>query len=140
MGAAPLKKKRSLRQEEEGAGYLDAAVFLFVACLSAAFLAVLAQVFVQKYSLDLFAAKAMRAAEIAGNTDVTGVIDALKARTGLDPVVRWSASYYSGTKVQLNTQIRLTLTAEADIGFFAFGSFPVPLRAQATGYSEVYYK
>jgi len=42
--------------------------------------------------------------------------------------------------VQLNGDIEVVLTTKVDIGFFVFGSFPIEIRAKATGKSEVYYK
>ena len=42
--------------------------------------------------------------------------------------------------MQLNGDIEVTLTETVDIGFFVFGSFPIEIRAKATGKSEVYYK
>ena len=42
---------------------------------------------------------------------------------------------------QLNEEVTVTLTHEIDLGLFAgFGSFPITLRADATGKSDVYWK
>ena len=44
-------------------------------------------------------------------------------------------------RIQLNEEVTVTLTHEIDLGLFAgFGSFPITLRADATGKSEVYWK
>ena len=83
---------------------------------------------------------AVRQAEITGNSNVSGRINELKAQTGLDPQISWDCDYFNGTKVQLNGDIKVTLTQRVDIGFFVFGSFPIDLRARASGKSEVYYK
>ena len=41
----------------------------------------------------------------------------------------------------MNQEITVTLTLQKNIGLFGnFGSFPVTLRSQATGKSEVYWK
>ena len=56
------------------------------------------------------------------------------------PQIQWDCDYYSGNKVQLNGDIQVTLTQRVDIGFFVFGSFPIELKARASGKSEVYYK
>ena len=41
----------------------------------------------------------------------------------------------------MNEEFTVTLTTQADIGLFGgFGSFPVTLKAEASGKSEVYYK
>lgn len=97
-------------------------------------------VFMQKQQLDSFADEIVRQAEIMGSTDVSGRIAQLKQETGLDPQIQWDCDYYSGNKVQLNGDIQVTLTQRVDIGFFVFGSFPIELKARASGKSEVYYK
>ena len=61
----------------------------------------------------------------------------LTEKTGLAPEIFWS----SRGKIQLNEDVTVTLTLETDIGLFGeFASFPITLRAQATGKSEVYWK
>ncbi|NSJ47184.1 DUF4320 family protein [Enterocloster aldensis] len=43
--------------------------------------------------------------------------------------------------IQLNQEITVKLTLQRDLGLFGnFGSFPITLRASATGKSEVYHK
>ena len=57
--------------------------------------------------------------------------------TGLDPNIRWSKT----GRIQLNEEVTVTLTLDMDIGLFGgFGSFPITLRSEATGKSEVYWK
>ena len=42
---------------------------------------------------------------------------------------------------RLNEEVTVTLTLDMDIGLFGgFGSFPITLRSEATGKSEVYWK
>ena len=60
----------------------------------------------------------------------------LSEKTGLHPTIKWSRS----GKVQLNQEFTVTLTTTKDIGFGPFGSFPVELKAAASGKSEVYWK
>ena len=67
-------------------------------------------------------------------------VQAAKQQARLDPQIEWNCDYYSGNKVQLNGDIQVTLTQRVDIGFFVFGSFPIELKARASGKSEVYYK
>ena len=90
--------------------------------------------------LDIFATEIIRQSEITGNTNVSSRIDEMKKQTGLDPDIQWDCDYYSGSKVQLNGDITVTLTDTIEIGFFIFGSFPIEIQAKATGKSEVYYK
>ena len=56
---------------------------------------------------------------------------------GLNPKVEWSKK----GNIQLNQEITVKLTLQRDLGLFGnFGSFPITLRASATGKSEVYHK
>ena len=62
---------------------------------------------------------------------------ALLYQTGPEPEIDWSDT----GRIQLNEEVTVTLTHEIDLGLFAgFGSFPITLRADATGKSEVYWK
>lgn len=131
--------KRILKSRR-GEGYIDVAVGVFVVMLVLAFAVTFLPVFVAKIQLDAFAAEAVRQAEIVGGTNVSGRIAELREETGRDPDIRWDCDYYSGSKVQLNDRISITLTDTVDISFFVFSSVPIEIRAQASGRSEVYYK
>ena len=96
-------------------------------------------VFIQKQQLDTFATELVREAEVSGRigseTDRRAAI--LSEQTGLDPDIEWS----DGGRIQLNDDITVILTLETNIGLFGeFASFPITLRSQATGKSEVYWK
>ena len=53
------------------------------------------------------------------------------------PDILWS----SHGRIQLNEEVTVILTMDTNIGLFGeFASFPVTLRAQAAGKSEVYWK
>ena len=95
-------------------------------------------VFVAKHQLDIFASELIREAEIAGRvgSETTAKANSLREQTGLGPAVSWSRT----GNIQLNTEVTVTLTAQYDIGFFNFGSFPITLTSKATGKSEVYWK
>jgi len=44
-------------------------------------------------------------------------------------------------RIQLNEEVMVTVTYQTNIGLFGgFGSFPITLRADAAGKSEVYWK
>lgn len=134
------KKMRKVCRDCRGEGYIDAAVGVFCLMLVVALAMVLFPVFMKKRQLDSFAEEIVRQAEIVGSTEVSGRISQLKQETGLDPLIQWDCDYYSGNRVQLNGDIQVTLIQKVDIGFFVFGSFPIELRAGASGKSEVYYK
>lgn len=125
---------------KRGEGYIDVAIGLLCLILVVALAVNFLPVFTTKQQLDIFAKEIVRQAEIVGGTNVSSRINDMKAETGLDPDIRWDCDYYSGKKVQLNDDIEVTLTETVDIGFFVFGSFPIEIRAKATGKSEVYYK
>lgn len=127
-------------RNRRGEGYIDVAVSVLCLMLVVALAMTLFPVLMKKQQLDSFADEIVRQAEIVGGTDVSGRIVQLKQETGLDPRIQWDCEYYSGNKVQLNGDIQVTLTQSVDIGFFVFGSFPIELKARASGKSEVYYK
>lgn len=124
----------------KGESYLDIVIGVFCIMIVVALAVTLFPVFLKKQQLDTFADEIVRQAEIIGSTDVGSRIAQLKGETGLDPDIHWECDYYSGSRVQLNGDITVTLTDHVDIGFFVFGSFPIELKAKATGKSEVYYK
>lgn len=134
------RRIRDVCRNRRGEGYIDVAVSVLCLMLVVALAMTLFPVFMKKQQLDSFADEIVRQAEIVGGTDVSGRIVQLKQETGLDPQIQWNCEYYSGNKVQLNGDIHVTLTQRVDIGFFVFGSFPIELKARASGKSEVYYK
>lgn len=96
-------------------------------------------VFIQKQQLDTFATELVREAEVSGRVGTeTGRRTALlEEKTGLHPNISWSDS----GKIQLNETVSVVLTLDTNIGLFGgFSSFPITLRAQASGKSEVYWK
>lgn len=96
-------------------------------------------VFVKKQQLDVFATELVREAEISGRVgaETDRREESLIEKTGLEPDISWSQE----GRIQLNKDVSVTLTYETNIGLFGkFGSFPVTLRAEASGKSEVYWK
>lgn len=130
-------------KEKKGEGYIDTVVIVISAMLIIAFAVKVFPVFVVKNQLDTYANEVMRTAEISGRvgTEVSVKAESLKEQIGINPTILWQANYISGTnKVQLNDEITVIATKNVDIGFFSFGSFPIELKAKATGRSEVYWK
>ena len=122
-----------------GEGYLDIVVLVLCAMLVIALAVRVFPVFVAKQQLDTFASELCREAEIAGRigSETTARERVLRSETGITPTVSWSRS----GRVQLNGEIKVTLTLRMNIGLFGgFGSFPITLRSEATGKSEVYWK
>lgn len=131
---------RNVLREKRGEGYIDIAVGVLCLMLVIALAVSLFPVFMAKQQLDRFADEIVRQAEIMGSTSVNRRIEELREETGLDPEISWDCDYFQGSKIQLNGDIAVTLTCRINLGFFQFGSFPVEIRARASGKSEVYYK
>lgn len=126
-------------KEQRAEGYVDVAVLVLSMVLVLALALRVLPVFIAKQQLDTFATELMREAEVSGRigpeTDRRAVL--LRERLGIAPQILWSDS----GRIQLNQEMTVTLTLQKDIGLFSsFGSFPVTLRSQATGKSEVYWK
>ena len=131
--------KRILKSKR-GEGYIDIAIGILCLMLVVALAVSLFPVYTTKQQLDLFAAEIVREAEITGGTNVSARINIMCQQTGLNPQIEWNCDYFGGSRVQLNGDISVTVTDTVDIGFFFFGSFPIRIRARASGKSEVYYK
>lgn len=130
-----LKLLRSRR----GEGYIDVVVLVLCVMLVIAMAVSVLPVFVTKNQLDTYAAELCREAEIAGRvgSETTLRAQVLSEKTGLSPNISWSKT----GRLQLNEEFTVTVTMQVDIGLFGgFGSFPVTLKAQASGKSEVYWK
>jgi hypothetical protein len=142
--AKGVKKMLRLLRSKKGEGYVDVIIIVMSAMLVIALVVSVFPVFIAKQSLDTFADKLLRTAEIAGQigNETDTRITQLAEQTGIIPSISWSGSYISGTKkIQLNGNINVTLTHTVDIGLFGnIGSFPVTLVSKATGRSEVYWK
>lgn len=130
--------KRILRTNR-GEGYIDICVLVLCAMLVIALAISVFPVFLAKNQLDTFAEELCREAEISGRvgSETARREQVLRERTGLEPEVEWSET----GDIQLNHEITVELTLQRNLGLFGnFGSFPVTLRASATGKSEVYHK
>ncbi len=133
-----MKKIRNILKCRRGEGYIDVCIIVLVFVMIMAFMLAAVPVFVAKIQLDNFADELVREAEIAGaiGSETTARAAVLTEKTGLHPTIKWSRS----GRVQLNQEFTVTLTTTKDIGFGPFGSFPVELKACASGKSEVYWK
>lgn len=126
-------------RSKQGEGYIDVAVLVLCAMLVIALAVRVFPAYIIKQQVDTFATELMREAEIAGRvgTETTNRELLLREKTCITPTVTWSKS----GRIQLNEEITVTVTFDTNIGLFGgFGSFPVTLRADAAGKSEVYWK
>lgn len=128
-----------LLRSKHGEGYIDVAVLVLCVMLVVAVAVSVLPVFVTKNKLDTYASELCREAEIAGRVgnETTLRAQVLTEKTGLAPSISWSKT----GRLQLNEEFTVTVTLQTDIGLFGgFGSFPITLKAQAAGKSEVYWK
>lgn len=128
-----------LLKDKSGEGYIDVAVVVLCSMLVIALAVKVFPVFIAKQQIDTFATELIREAEIAGKvgSETSRREQLLREKTGLIPTVSWSKT----GRIQLNEEINVTVTYKTDIGLFGgFGSFPITLRADAAGRSEVYWK
>ena len=130
---------RHLVKNNRGEGYIDVVVLVLCAMLVIALAVKVFPVFIVKQQVDTFATELVREAEITGRvgTETTRRELILREKTGITPTVSWSKT----GQVQLNEEITVTVTYPVNIGLFGeFGSFPITLRADASGKGEVYWK
>lgn len=134
-----MKKDRKHLLNKKGEGYIDTVVLVLCAMLVIALAVRVYPVYIVKLQLDNFADELVREAEIAGRvgSETSDRERVLNEKTGLYPSVSWSKT----GNIQLNEEVTVTLTLERNIGLFGgFGSFPVHLKARASGKSGVYHK
>lgn len=134
-----VPKIRYLLKNKRGEGYVDVIVLVLCAVLVLALAMRVLPVFIQKQQLNTFATELVREAEVSGRvgSETSRRAAILSEQTGLWPDIEWSAT----GRIQLNHEVTVTLTMETNIGLFGeFASFPITLRSQATGKSEVYWK
>ena len=134
-----MKSVRRIIKDKSGEGYIDAAVMILCVMLVTALGVKLFPIFITQIQLDNFADELVREAEISGRvgSETSGRQSVLEEKTGIHPEVYWSQS----GSIQLNEEVTVTLVLHEDLGLFGrFGSFPVTIRARASGKSEVYWK
>lgn len=126
-------------KNNRGEGYIDVVVLILCAMLVIALAVKVFPAYIAKQRVDTFATELVREAEIAGQigSETSRRQQLLVEQTGIDPEVSWSRT----GKIQLNEEISVVVIYRMDIGLFGeIGSFPVTLRGEAMGKSEVYWK
>ena len=130
---------KKILQSKRGEGYIDVCVLVLCAMLVIALAVQVLPVFIAKNQLDTYATELCREAEISGRvgSETNRRAAVLTEQTGLSPRISWSKT----GNIQLNEEITVTLTLDRNIGMFGgFGFFPITLRSEASGKSEVYHK
>ncbi len=126
-------------KNNRGEGYIDVVVLVLCAMLVIAVAVKVFPAYIVKQQVDTFATELVREAEIAGQVgrETSRREQLLAEKTGIIPTVVWSKT----GKIQLNEEISVVVSYEVNIGMFnGFGSFPITLRGEAMGKSEVYWK
>jgi hypothetical protein len=130
---------KKILKSKRGEGYIDVCVLVLCAVLVIVLAVRVLPVFIAKNQLDTYATELCREAEISGRvgSETSRRAAVLTEKTGLSPRISWSKT----GSIQLNGEITVTLTLDMNIGLFGgFGSFPITLRSEASGKSEVYHK
>ena len=130
---------KKILKSKRGEGYIDVCVLVLCAVLVIVLAVRVLPVFIAKNQLDTYATELCREAEISGRvgSETSRRAAVLTEQTGLSPRISWSKT----GNIQLNGEITVTLTLDMNIGLFGgFGSFPISLRSEASGKSEVYHK
>lgn len=133
-----MKKMMRAFKNNRGEGYIDVVVLVLCAMMVIAVAVKVFPVYIVKQQVDTFATELVREAEITGQvgTETARREQLLAEKTGINPTVVWSKT----GKIQLNEEISVVVTYEVNIGMFnGFGSFPITLRGEAMGKSEVYW-
>lgn len=133
------KRVKKIAESQNGEGYVDVMILVLSAVMVLALSMRVFPVFIQKQQLDTFATELVREAEVSGRVgaETSRRAAVLSEKTGIHPNISLSAN----GRIQLNEEVTVTLTLDTNIGLFGeFASFPITLRAKASGKSEVYWK
>ena len=133
------KRVKKIAESQNGEGYVDVMILVLSAVMVLALSMRVFPVFIQKQQLDTFATELVREAEVSGRVgaETSRRAAVLSEKTGIHPNISWSAN----GRIQLNEEVTVTLTLDTNIGLFGeFASFPITLRAKASGKSEVFWK
>ena len=134
-----MKRIYKIKRDKKGEGYIDAAVVVFCVMFVIALGVRIFPVFITKIQLDNFADELVREAEISGRvgSETTARQRAVEETTGIHPAVSWART----GRIQFEEEVTVTLMLQKDLGLFGkLRSFPVTIRARASGKSEVYWK
>ncbi len=134
-----MKRFIRMMKDKKGEGYIDVAVMVICVMLVIALAVRLFPIFITKLQADNFADELVREAEICGRvgSETSTRQRVLEEKTGIHPSVQWTKT----GNIQLNEEVTVTVTVQKNLGLFGdFGSFPITIRARASGKSEVYWK
>jgi hypothetical protein len=121
-----------------GEGFVDHSSFLILVFFVIAIFLAAAPPFLQKQQQDTFANELCRTAQVSGQIgqETNTRAQELRTQTGLNPAISWSTN----SKVQLGSEISLTLQTTYYFKINGFVSIPMQIYSKASGKSEVYWK
>lgn len=131
---------RKIFKNKSGEGYVDIVVVVLIVMMILSLGIKVFPAFIAKDRLNTFADQVLREAQIQGiiEVDYSNILENIDIN--IDSV-EWEADTFEDKKVQLDESITVICKTKVEIGLFGeFASFPIPLRAKATGKSEVYWK
>ena len=136
------KLLQPLKNNSGDSNYISATLAIFFILVVILFFIKFAAVFKVNNDLSNAADKLIRSAELSGQTDLNAQADMLRKETGLNFSLSWvGTNYIPGTnKVQLNSDIHLSLSTKYTIQLYKFPIYDVTLNVRRTGTSEIYYK
>ncbi len=118
---------------------LSSIIFTFLALMVVASTFYIFPCFTAKQQLDTYASELCRTAEISGRVgaETDNRAHELTSNTGISPDITWSQT----GEIQEGSNVTVTCTVVKNLGLWGgFGSYPVTLKAQSSGKSEVYWK
>lgn len=131
-------------KNNRGESYIDTVIKFMIFMLLLAFFISITPMFIYKINQDNFADELMRTAELTGNTNSAEVrtkYDVLKNDSKIQPSADWTGTtYWSGTQVQLNSNMSLTLTSTYTYHLGTFLPINIPVTSKSTGTSETFWK
>ncbi|MBO4366927.1 MAG: DUF4320 family protein [Clostridia bacterium] len=128
-----------------GEGYIEAAVGVFVALLLVVFSLNVFRLYVLQSDLDLYVKQVVETACSAGSTGqaASDKQAELQEQLGIEPDGSFSGTVYwveGYPAVQYGETVRFTAELHTELQGFGLLSFPVTLRASASGLSRRYWK
>ncbi len=139
-----MVKWKNKLQEKEGAGLIESAIGILIACLVMACILQTISVMVYKYQMGICADKVAGIVSVSGKYDQSvrnEIQDYLTSTNLKNPQIELNGTeYLNGTaKIQLNDRIKVTVLSSYNIGF-SFFTIPISLRNVSQSRSEVYWK
>ena len=139
------KRLSRLLSGRSGEGYVEAAAGVFVALLLVVFSLNVFRLYVLQSDLDLYVKQVVETACSAGSTGeaASAKRDALSEQLGIRPEGSFAGTVYwveGHPAVQYGETVCFTAELHTELQGFGLLSFPVTLRATASGLSRRYWK